>query len=47
MICYSEANGLGSDFKRSMRMSIAETLVAKLPLKAFQVAGAYQAPSRG
>jgi len=31
MICYSEDNGLVSDFKRSMRMSIAETLVAKPP----------------
>src|SRR5258708_37355242 len=31
MICYSEANGLVSDLKRSMRMSIAETLVAKPP----------------
>jgi uncharacterized protein (DUF433 family) len=34
MICYSEDNGLIADLKRSMRMSIAETLVAKLsPLR--------------
>jgi uncharacterized protein (DUF433 family) len=31
MICYSEGNGVISDLKRSMRMSIAETLVSKPP----------------
>jgi uncharacterized protein (DUF433 family) len=31
IICYREENGLVSDLKRSMRMSIAETLVAKPP----------------